>query len=94
MHSAQPDAAGSNELTGGSYARQSVTWGPPSGGVVMATTEPEFSVPGGSWVRWCGLWDSNGAWVGGIELDTQMEFPADGTYTVSPLDLEAANEGA
>lgn len=94
LHTAEPDASGSNELSGGSYARQAVTWGAPASGMVTATVEPEFPVPGGNWVRWCGLWDDSGAWVGGIELDSQVEFPADGTYTISPLRLIAENPTA
>ncbi|WP_435109386.1 phage tail fiber protein [Nocardiopsis synnemataformans] len=91
LHSAEPDGTGSNELVGGAYARRPVAWGASASGIVTATTEPEFDVPGGNWVRWCGLWDVNGAWVGGIELNTKVEYPADGTYTISPLRLHAEN---
>lgn len=92
LHSAEPDGTGSNEIVG--TTRQPVTWGAPASGIVTASVEPEFAVPGGNWVRWCGLWDSGGAWVGGIELDTQVEYPADGTYTISPLRLHAENAAA
>lgn len=92
LHSAEPDGTGSNELAGGGYARQPVTWGTASSGIVTASTDPEFSVPGeGTWVRWCGLWDSAGAFLGGIALDTQVEYPAAGTYTISPLRVGARN---
>lgn len=92
LHSAEPDGTGSNELAGGGYARQPVTWGTPSSGMVTASTDPEFSVPGeGTWVRWCGLWDDTGAFLGGIALDTQVEYPAAGTYTISPLRVGARN---
>ncbi|MEU0492557.1 hypothetical protein ABZ249_25300 [Nocardiopsis sp. NPDC006139] len=94
LHTAAPDGTGSNELVGTGYARQPVTWGTASNGTVTATTDPEFVVPGGQWVRWVGLWTSGGAWVGGIELATQVEYPADGTYTVSPLRVIAANPTA
>ena len=92
LHSAEPDGSGSNELTGGGYARQPVTWGTPSSGMVTASTDTEFSVTGeGTWVRWCGLWDDTGAFLGGIALDTQVEYPAAGTYTISPLRVGARN---
>lgn len=92
LHSSQPDTSGSNELSGGGYERQSVTWGSPSSGIVTATVDPEFSVPGGgTWVRWCGLWDDTGDFLGGIELDAQVEYPAAGTYTISPLRVGARN---
>lgn len=90
LHSAEPDSSGSNEIPGTS--RQPVTWGTPSSGMVTASTDPEFSVPGeGTWVRWCGLWDETGAFLGGIALDTQVEYPAAGTYTISPLRVGARN---
>lgn len=92
LHSAEPNGSGSNELSGGGYERQSVTWGSPSSGLVTATTDPEFDVPGGgTWVRWCGLWATGGVWLGAIELDTQVEYPAAGTYTISPLRVGARN---
>jgi hypothetical protein len=80
LHTAEPDGTGSNELTGTA-----------SNGIVTATVDPVFTVPGGQWVRWAGLWTSGGAWVGGIVLDTQVEYPADGTYTISPLRVIAEN---
>lgn len=91
LHTDDPGATGTNEIAGGTYARQPVTWGTPSGGMVTATADPEFDVPGGNWVRWCGLWDAGGVWLAGILLDTQVEFPADGTYTISPLRVVAEN---
>lgn len=92
LHSAQPDASGSNELSGSGYTRQPVTWGTPASGIVTASVDPEFSVPGeGTWVRWAGLWGASDAWLGAIELDTQVEYPAAGTYTISPLRVGARN---
>jgi hypothetical protein len=92
LHSAQPDSSGSNELSGSGYERQPVTWGTPSSGIVTASTDPVFDVPGGgTWVRWCGLWDGSGAFLGAIELATQVEYPAAGTYTISPLRVGSRN---
>lgn len=92
LHSVQPDASGSNELSGGGYERRPVTWGTPSSGIVTASVDPEFDVPGGgTWVRWCGLWDDSDNFLGGIKLATQVEFPAAGTYTISPLRVGARN---
>lgn len=92
LHSANPGPGGTaNELSGGGYARQPVTWGTPAGGIVTASADPEFSIPAG-WVRWVGLWDSGGNWIGNIELDSPFESPAEGTYTVSPLQLISEDE--
>lgn len=92
LHSAQPDSSGSNELAGSGYARQPVTWGTASSGIITASTDPEFQVPGeGTWVRWCGLWGTGDVFLGAIELATQVEYPAAGTYTISPLRVGARN---
>lgn len=92
LHESEPNSSGSNELSGGGYERQAVTWGTPSSGMVTASADPEFSVPGGgTWVRWCGLWDDSDNFLGAIELDTQVEYPAAGTYTISPLRVGARN---
>jgi hypothetical protein len=92
LHSAQPETSGSNELSGGGYERQPVTWGTPASGIVTASADPVFDVPdGGTWVRWCGLWADGGEWLGAIELTTQVEYPAAGTYTISPLRVGARN---
>ena len=90
LHSDQPDSTGSNELSGGGYERQAVTWGTPSSGIVTATTDPTFPIPPG-WVRWCGLWDDTGTYLGGIELTTPLDAPAIGTYTISPLRVGSRN---
>lgn len=89
LHTAEPDENGSNEIA---TDRQPVTWGSPASGAITAETTPEFSVPGdGTWVRWCGLWAEGDVFVGGIELDTQIEYPAAGTYTISPLRVGVRN---
>jgi len=92
LHESEPNSSGSNELSGGGYARQEVTWGSPSSGMVTASSDPEFDVPGGgTWVRWCGLWNDSDGFLGAIELDTQAEYSAAGTYTISPLRVGARN---
>lgn len=93
LHSAEPDGSGSNELAGSGYERQAVTWGTPTSGMVTATVDPTFSVPAG-WVRYVGLWDTDGQWLMDIALATPVEYPAAGTYIVSPLRIIAENPPA
>jgi hypothetical protein len=54
------DANSGTEVSGGSYARQSITFGAPSNGVTSNTAAIEFPQATGSWgtVGWIGIMDS------------------------------------
>ena len=47
IHSSSPSTTGANEISGGSpvYARQAVTWGAASNGVVSNTNSMTFNLP-------------------------------------------------
>ena len=90
LHSSLPDSAGSNELSGSGYARQSVTWAPASGGSVQTASAVTFNVPAGT-VSHVGLWNSGGVWLGSAPLDTPEEFAAAGTFTVDLVTLSVEN---
>lgn len=89
LHTADPGATGSDEVSGGSYARQSISWDPASGGQVDATADLVFDVPGGNTVSHLGLWDGSATpvWLGGIPLSTPESYGGAGAYTVSLLRL-------
>lgn len=92
LHSANPGTTGTSELTGGAYGRQSVTWGAASAGSIQTNAAMDFSVPGGSTVAWVGLWASGGTtFLGGIQLASSEVFGADGTYTVTSINLTQTN---
>jgi hypothetical protein len=58
LHSAY-SATGSNELSGGSYARVGVTWSAAAGGTkASASIASPLNVPGGSTVAFAGLWSA------------------------------------
>jgi hypothetical protein len=57
LHSGFPPAGG-NELTGGAYARQAVTWSPAAAGCVAIAAAETFEVPAGATVRAVGLWSA------------------------------------
>jgi hypothetical protein len=88
LHSAQPDDAGSNELTGGSpaYARQAITFGAPASGQMVSSNQPVFDVPAGATVAFVGLWSAvtGGIFRGSRQL-TQEVFGSQGTYTLTSL---------
>ena len=91
LHTADPGSNGASEVTGGSYARQAVTWQSASGGAVEASATISFPVPGGTTVTHLGLWDDTDTWLGGIQLSQSETYGADGTYEVTTLRLTAAN---
>jgi hypothetical protein len=92
LHTADPGATGTAEVTGGGYARQAVTWQPPADGAVRAADAIVFDVPGlgSGQITHVGLWSSAGAWLGGIEAAVPQPFPSPGTATVEPLSLDMA----
>lgn len=51
-------ATGTNEVTGGSYARQANTWNAAASGAVDNSNAPSFSVPSGNTIRFIGFWDT------------------------------------
>lgn len=58
LHSAIPDATGSDELTGGSYARVAVTWTAAASGVRDNNADLTHQVPAGSTVAAYGFWSA------------------------------------
>lgn len=93
LHSVTEPSGGSDELSGGSYSRQTPTWAPAENGSVTTDGNLVFDVPGGSTVRSVGLWASAGAtWYGSIALDQEESFGADGQLTVTAVTITLANE--
>ncbi len=58
---------GANEVTGGSYARQAITWNAAASAALNSSNAPSFSVPSGNTIRFVGYWDtvpSPDSWMG------------------------------
>lgn len=93
LHTSEPNASGSNEVAGGSYARQSVTWGTATTGSVSASDEPVFDVPGSTTVSWLGLWSAvtAGTFYGALELTNPETFGGPGTLTMDEITVNVAN---
>ena len=82
LHTAEPNDSGSNELSGGSYARATgLTFGAASNGRRSATTQPFLNVPGGATVTHIGFW--GGSTFRGYYDATDETFAAAGTYKVT-----------
>lgn len=87
-HSALPDNAGSNEISGGTYARQSVTIAASSGANRDSTTVPELSIPASSTITHLGYWSAaTGGTFLGYKAILSETFNNAGTLTVTDLDL-------
>jgi len=78
------DVGGTTELTGGSYARKSISFAAASGGSKAVTGSVVFDVPAGGTVLSVGFLT---AITGGVQhaIDdvTQETFTSAGTYTVT-----------
>lgn len=57
LHSGFPGSTGTDELSGGGYARVAATFAAASGGTRSLSVALNFTVGAGSTVRWVGLWN-------------------------------------
>jgi hypothetical protein len=74
LHTAY-SATGTNEVTGGSYAKQTPTWNAASARSKSISANVSFSVPSGTSVRWVGLWATDGTTFKGMFPNGGTEFP-------------------
>jgi hypothetical protein len=81
LYTTAPGATAGTEVTGGTYARKSITWGAPSNGVITATAT--FDVPAGVTIAGAGL---HTAATGGSYIDggtvTSQQFATAGQYVL------------
>jgi hypothetical protein len=86
LHTANPGATGTNEVTGGSpaYARQANTWNAAASGEAALTANETFDVPASTTITHVGLWSAptGGTFYGSMELDTPEVFGGQGNLTV------------
>lgn len=81
LHTADPGTTGTSEVTGGTYARQTPTFGAASGGSAATTGDMTFDVPSGQTVSWIGLWA--GATFYGKDDVVDEAYGSDGQYVVN-----------
>ena len=92
LHTAEPNAAGSNEVTGGSYTREAITWAAASAGTAVSDADIVFDVPTSTTITHLGYWSASsaGTFYGSRALDTSQTFSSAGTYTISAGNLSEA----
>lgn len=86
LHTADPGSTGTNEITGGSYARVPITWAAPSGGTESLTASVTLQIPAGTTFTHFGLWSalSSGTFRGGDVLTGgSQSYPTGGTFDLS-----------
>jgi hypothetical protein len=83
------------ELTGGTYARQPVTWTAATAGLVRPTANLVFNVPSGSTVAgWRGFSAlTSGTNYGGHTLTSVGPYASDGTYTLTAASTGIDHDG-
>jgi len=83
LHSADPGTTGTNELSGGTYARQAVTFAAGVAGEAFVNNAPTFDVPASATVAYVGFWDSTGpTFRASAVVTTETYSENGGTYQV------------
>lgn len=92
LHTADPGATGANEVTGGSYARQSVTFEAPVSKTSDNTANLEWTGMPACTVSHVGLWDTEATpnfwWAGSVTVPKTLE--AGDAFRVNLGDLDAS----
>lgn len=88
LHTGDPGATGVNEVTGGSYARQTITMGAAAAGVRAASNQPTFNVPPATTITHVGLWN-NSTFLGSAD-PVDESFNNAGTYTLTSCQVSVS----
>lgn len=88
-HTGDPGDVGSDEVSGGSYVRASITFNPPAGGAIDSSNTPVLNIPAGNTVTHIGYWtaESGGNFIGYTDI-VDNPFASDGTITLTDVDLD------
>ena len=91
LHTGDPGTTGANEASGGSYARQSITWPSASGGTISYATAVAFPVAAGTYTHW-GFRSAltGGTWIEGGPLSRAVVVPVATTVNITLLTLSVA----
>lgn len=89
LHTASPGTDGDNEVSGGAYTRESVSWAAASSGSAATDANIVFDVPTGVTITHLGYWSasSGGTFYGWRSLNASQAFSSTGTYTISSGNL-------
>ncbi|PID44089.1 MAG: hypothetical protein CSB48_02915 [Proteobacteria bacterium] len=87
LHTGAPgDTGAANEVSGGSYARQTMTFSAAASGSRDSSVQPVFDIPAGTTVSHYALW-AGSTCVDAGALSAAETFAADGQYTLTDADI-------
>ncbi len=91
LHTADPGTTGTSEVSGGTYARQAITWNAAAASNLDNLANPVFPVPAGATVTHVGFWSAStaGTFYGSASV-TSETFSGAGTYTLSDADISVS----
>lgn len=89
LHSADPGETGANEISGGSYARQAISWAAASGGSKKNSADITFTNMPAATVTHVGIWDAStaGNFLAGGALTASKTVNAGDTFKIAANDL-------
>lgn len=89
LHTADPGETGANEVTGGSYARKSMTFAAASGGAAAISADLNFTGMPAVTVTHMGIWDavSGGNFLFGGQLSASKVVGAGSTFSIATGNL-------
>ena len=85
LHTADPGATGTSEVTSGGYARATASvsdFSAPSDGEFTLTAQKSFSGPANSAVTYFAAWDGS-TYLGGGPITGDNQFNAEGAYILN-----------
>lgn len=89
LHTADPGTTGLNEVAGGAYADQAITWNAAAAGSLDSSNTPVFDVPAATTITHFGIWNTGKTvFYGGAALSASETFTDAGTYTLTDADLD------
>lgn len=85
LHTADPGATGTSEVSGAPYTRELAGWASPSAGAVANSGAIVFDVPGVTTITHLGYWSAStaGTFYGWRALDSSQTFATAGSYTIA-----------
>ena len=87
IHTGAPSDTGlANEVTGGTYARKTITMSGANAGAVSSSNQPVFNIPAGTTITHYALWVGNTCVDVGA-LSAAESYAADGDYTLTDANV-------
>ena len=85
LHTSSPSNTGANEASGGSYARQSITFGSASSGVKTSTSAQNFTSMSSCTVGYFGVWSlvTSGTYELGGATGSSLTVPSGATVAAA-----------